>query len=117
MEELLLFHGAQPEAERPGEEWSTREHNWLRISALHKAARDGDVKKAKQLLKDGADLTARDEHLRSTPLAWAAKFGQLEMVKFLLKRGAPKTLPDDPTWATPRAWALRRGHEKIAKLL
>ena len=37
-----------------------------------------------------ADLTARDEHLRSTPLAWAAKFGQLEMVKLLLRHGAPK---------------------------
>ena len=67
--------------------------------------------------KSGADLTARDEHLRSTPLAWAAKFGQLEMVKFLLRRGAPKSLPDDPDWATPLAWATRRGHDEIAKLL
>mgnify|MGYP001141757925 CR=1 FL=1 len=64
-----------------------------------------------------ADLTARDEHLRSTPLAWAAKFGQLDMVRFLLERGAPKSLPDDPPWATPLAWALKRGHEKVADLL
>ena len=62
---------------------------------------------AKKLLEAGADLTARDEHLRSTPLAWAAKFGQLEMVKFLLGRGAPKSLPDDPDWATPLAWATQ----------
>ena len=117
MEELLLSHGAQPEPEGPAEDWSTREHNWLRISPLHHAAREGDLKKAKTLLDAGADLTARDEHLRSTPLAWAAKWGQLKMVKFLLKRGAPKSLPDDPAWATPRAWAERRGHEKIAKLL
>ena len=75
------------------------------------------MKKAKKLLDAGADLTARDEHLSSTPLAWAAKFGQFKMVKFLLKRGAPKTLPDDPAWATPRAWAMRRGHTKIAELL
>jgi ankyrin repeat protein len=117
MEQLLLSYGATPAPERPGEDWSTREHNWLRISPLHAAARDGDMKKAKQLLDAGADLTARDEHIRSTPLAWAAKFGQLEMVKFLLKRGAPKTLPEDPPWATPRAWAMRRGHAKIAALL
>jgi ankyrin repeat protein len=117
MEQLLLSYGAKPEPEPPGEDWSTREHNWLRISPLHAAARDGDVKKAKQLLEAGADLTARDEHLRSTPLAWAAKFGQLKMVKFLLKRGAPKTLPEDPPWATPRAWAMRREHKKIAELL
>ncbi|HYN06199.1 MAG TPA: ankyrin repeat domain-containing protein [Vicinamibacterales bacterium] len=117
MEQLLLSYGAEPEPERPSEDWSTREYNWLHISPLHQAARDGDVKKAKALLKAGADLTARDDHLRSTPLAWAAKFGQLKMVKFLLRRGAPKSLPDDPPWATPRAWAMRRGHEKIAKLL
>jgi ankyrin repeat protein len=117
MEQLLLSYGAKPEPERPGEDWSTREHNWLRISPLHTAARDGDVKKAKQLVDAGADLTARDEHIRSTPLAWAAKFGQIKMVTFLLKRGAPKILPDDPPWATPRAWAMRRGHTRIAALL
>jgi len=75
------------------------------------------VKAAKQLLEAGADLTMRDDHLRSTPLAWAAKFGRLEMVEFLLEHGAPKRLPDDPSWATPLAWAVRRGHEKIARLL
>ena len=68
-------------------------------------------------LEAGADLTARDEHLRSTPLAWAAKFGQLEMVKFLLRHGAPKSLPDDPEWATPLAWATKRRHDEIARLL
>jgi hypothetical protein len=70
-----------------------------------------------KLLEAGADLTARDEHLRSTPLAWAAKYGQLEMVEFLLQRGAAKSLADDPAWATPLAWAIKRGHEKIASLL
>jgi ankyrin repeat protein len=117
MEQLLLSYGAEPEAEGPTEEWSTREHNWLRISPLHEAARRGDLKKAKALLDAGADLVARDEHLNSTPLAWAAKFGQLKMVKFLLSRGAPKSLPDDPPWATPRAWAERRGHRNIVDLL
>ena len=117
MEQLLLSFGAAPEPERPAEDWSTQEHNWLRISPLHTAARDGDLRKAKKLLDAGANLTARDEHNQSTPLAWAAKFGQLKMVKFLLKRGAPKTLPDDPAWATPRAWATKRGHTKIAELL
>jgi len=117
MEELLLSYGAEPPQEHGDEDWSTREHNWLRITPLHQAARKGDVGEAKKLLDAGADLTARDEHLRSTPLAWAAKFGQLKMVKFLLKKGAPKTLPDDPPWATPLAWARKRGHDSIAKLL
>ena len=117
MEQLLLSYGATPMQEGGDEDWPTRAHNWLRISPLHHAARKGDVSEAKKLLKAGADLTARDEHLRSTPLGWAAKFGQLEMVSFLLKSGAPKSLPDDPEWATPLAWATRRGHHEIVKLL
>jgi ankyrin repeat protein len=117
MEELLLSYGAKPEPERPKDDWSTADHNWLRISPLHEAARDGNLRKARKLLDAGADLTARDDHIRSTPLAWAAKFGQVRMVKFLLRRGAPKSLPDDPPWATPRAWAEKRGHGKIVRLL
>ena len=63
------------------------------------------------------DLTARDDHLCSTPLGWAAKYGQLEVVRFLLAQGAPKSLPDDPAWAAPLAWAKKRGHEEIVRLL
>jgi ankyrin repeat protein len=117
MEQLLLSYGAKPTAGHTGEEWPARALNWLHISPLHEAARKGDVGEAKKLLEAGADLTARDEHVRSTPLAWAAKFGQLEMVRFLLRYGAPKSLPDDPEWATPFAWATRRGHDEIARLL
>jgi hypothetical protein len=115
--ELLLSYGATPEPDRPPEDWPTHAHDWLLISPLHDAARQGNVTKAKQLLDEGADIHARDEHMRSTPLAWAAKFGHLGMVKFLLRRGAAKRLPDDPEWATPHAWAVRRGHQKIARLL
>ena len=118
MEHLLLSYGATPGHQQPpNEDWPTRAHNWLGITPLHQAARKGDVGEAKKLLEDGADLTARDEHLRSTPLAWAAKFGQLEMVKFLLKSGSPKRLPDDPEWATPLAWATKREHHDIVNLL
>ena len=117
MEQLLLSYGATSSEEHRQEDWPSREHNWLRITPLHQAARKGDLREAKKLLDAGADLTARDEHLRSTPLAWAAKFGQLEMVRLFLERGAPKRLPDDPSWATPLAWSIRRGHAEIAKLL
>ena len=117
MEQLLLSYGAKPPEPRPTEDWPTNAENWLGITRLHEAARRGDVKHAKKLLDSGASLTARDEHIRSTPLAWAAKFGQLEVVRFLLERGAPKSLPDDPSWATPLAWARRRGHEEVARVL
>jgi ankyrin repeat protein len=117
MEQLLLSYGAKPMKGHMGEDSPEETEHWLGISPLHEAARKGDVREAKKLLEAGADLTARDEHLRSTPLAWAAKFGQLEMVKFLLQSGAPKSVPDDPEWATPLAWAKRRGHDDIARLL
>src|SRR6185503_8175266 len=90
IEQLLLSHGAKLPEPRPAEDWPTNLGNWLLITPLHEAARTGDVGQAKKLIKSGADLTARDEHIRSTPLAWAAKFGQFKMVKLLLKRGAPK---------------------------
>jgi ankyrin repeat protein len=117
MEQLLLAYGATPTEGHAGEDAPREPHSWLHISPLHDAARKGDVAEAAKLLRAGADLRARDEHLRSTPLAWAAKFGQLEMVKFLLAHGAPKRLPDDPEWASPLAWAIRRGHDDIANLL
>src|SRR4029079_12010230 len=69
MEQLLLSYGATPKQENPEEAWPKRAHNWLRITPLHEAARKGDVAEARKLLDAGADLTARDEHLRSTPLA------------------------------------------------
>ena len=114
---MLLSYGATPAEGHADEDWPEGALHWMRISPLHQAARQGDVQQAKTLLEAGADLTARDEHLRSTPLAWAARFGQLEMVKFLLQQGAPTTLPDDPEWATALAWATRKGHHEIARLL
>jgi hypothetical protein len=105
MEQLLLSYGVKPTEGHTGEDWPARALNWLRISPLHEAARKGDVPEAKKLLESGADLTARDEHLRSTPLAWAAKFGQLEMVKVLLRHGAPKALPEGGWHTIPRVYA------------
>jgi hypothetical protein len=51
----LRFRMEQPEAERPREDWSTREHNWLRISPLHYAARVGVETRAQR--DCGATLT------------------------------------------------------------
>jgi uncharacterized protein len=106
LSELLFAHGMNPS-----------HPNWLLITPLHQAAREGKLDKAELLIEHGADLHARDEHLRSTPLGWAAKFGKLRMVELLLQRGARPSLPDDPPWATPLAWATRRGHPEVAARL
>lgn len=55
------------------------------------AAQEGDLKKMKQLIKEGADIDGRDAS-EDTPLIGAARENQLEAVKFLLKEGADRTL-------------------------
>jgi RNA polymerase sigma factor (sigma-70 family) len=106
LNELLFKHGMDP-----------NQTDWLRITPLHRFAKNGAVYKAEVFLDHGANLDARDDDICSTPLAWAAKFGRKAVVEFLLKRGAKTNLPDDPPWATPLAWATRRGHNEIAELL
>jgi len=56
-------------------------------TALHMAARRGNVLVAEALLDCGADVEARDK-LDDTPLHRAVKCGKTEMVAFLLSRGA-----------------------------
>jgi truncated hemoglobin YjbI len=56
-------------------------------TALHMAARRGNVLVAEALLDCGADAEARDK-LGDTPLHRAVKCGKTEMVAFLLSRGA-----------------------------
>jgi ankyrin repeat protein len=56
-------------------------------TALHMAARRGNVSVAEALLDCGADGEARDK-LGDTPLHRAVKCGKTEMVAFLLSRGA-----------------------------
>ncbi|WP_299008032.1 ankyrin repeat domain-containing protein [uncultured Caulobacter sp.] len=104
--ELLYRNGMDPN--RP---------DWLGVTQLHRFARGGDVENARLAIAYGADLSARDEDICSTPLGWAAKFGQLEMVEFLLDQGARSDEPDAPVWATPIAWASRRNHREIADVL
>jgi hemoglobin len=56
-------------------------------TALHMAARRGNVPVAEALLECGADAEARDK-LGDTPLHRAIKCGKTEMVAFLLSQGA-----------------------------
>jgi truncated hemoglobin YjbI len=56
-------------------------------TALHMAARRGNIPVAEALLDCGADLEARDK-LGETPLRRAVNCGKAEMVAFLLSQGA-----------------------------
>jgi hypothetical protein len=61
-------------------------------TALHGAARDGDLELARLLLGAGADPAARDLHHRTRPLEWARHFGHRALADLL----APLTPPAVP---------------------
>lgn len=62
-------------------------------SKLFKAAREGDIELVKQLVKDGADVNARDEH-KHTPLMYASFFGQAKTCQVLIDLGADVNAKD-----------------------
>lgn len=61
-------------------------------TALHVAARDGDLELARLLLANGADPAIRDKHYGTTPVVWAAHFGQRAVVELL--RQSPPGVPN-----------------------
>jgi len=91
--------------------------NWLGVTQLHRFAQRGDMENAKIFIAHGANLTAVDEELYTTPLGWAAKFGKKDMVELLLQHGANPNPAGVPLWSTPLVWAVRRGHSEIELLL
>jgi hypothetical protein len=84
--ELIARQGfdvnAKARTDGPGDtEWET---------ALHQAARAGDLALARRLLELGADPEVRDTRFGSTPLGWARHFGQPELIALL----EPLTSPE-----------------------
>ena len=103
--EFLLEHGMDPD-----------HMNFHRTTLLHYMASEGEMAKARLLVKHGADINAIDDEYRSTPLGLAARRGQLAIAKFLIESGADVNLAG-ATWATPLAWARKRGHPEVQALL
>jgi hypothetical protein len=89
---------------------------WHHVTLLHDMAQEGDIAKAKLLLKYGADINPVEEEYQSTPLGMATRWGNKDMVEFLLKHGADPS-KSGATWATPLAWAQKKGHKKIENIL
>jgi len=106
MVRLLLEAGADP-----------NNANWLGVTYLHKAAYQGNMELAEQLLQFGAGLHAVDKEYGTTPLGWAAKYGKADMVRFLLDKGADPRLPAEEPWTQPLAWAKRKGYADIVAML
>ena len=86
------------------------------MTALHWAARQGDVELAQMLLYAGANVKASTRIGGYTPIILAAQNGSAPMVDMLLKAGAdPKTPTSNGT--TPLMLAASAGYADTVKLL
>jgi cytohesin len=85
------------------------------LAELHDAAKKGDVKRAKELLKKGESPNVRDEY-GNTPLHWAASGGHVDVVRLLLEHGANPNVRDRDG-RTPLYIAAFSGHIDVVRLL
>jgi ankyrin repeat protein len=86
---------------------------------LHKAAREGDADRVRELLDAGADVNVRNadkQRLQYTPLHWAAYYGHLEIAEILISRGADLDA-EDSDYSTPLYLAAEEGHPKVVEFL
>ncbi len=82
---------------------------------LIEAAEAGNIKNVKKLLKQGAEVDARDNY-GWTALMRAAMWGHLDVVKFLAELGADVNARDKLGW-TALMRAAMWGHLDVAKFL
>lgn len=81
-------------------------------SALHWAARNGDIGMMDFLIAEGADINLQNDRDR-TPLHLAAEFGRAEAVRTLLSAGARVQIRDEMN-DTALHMALANGHADAA---
>ena len=83
---------------------------------LHLCANPTKGKKvAKQLIKEGADVNARNI-FGSTPLHHAVKHDKINVVKFLRDNGANENIADD-SGTTPLSLARKKGSMDIVNIM
>ena len=83
---------------------------------LHKAARTGDIDKAKSLIAKGADVNAKDENTR-TPLFYAAKYGHKDLAELLIANGADINMHGGTPFKTPLYIATYYGYKEVVEVL
>ena len=84
------------------------------------AARDGDVKTLRRLLKDGIDgkpcLPDASNVIGQRPLHFASMWGHPDAVSALLDAGADVNIENDDG-LTPLFFAVRKGHTQVVQVL
>ncbi len=113
--------------------WKFSHKGRLLVAQLCQASRDGNVKWAEQLLKDGADIDGHcvldktkispaggwsiKEKAKATPLVCAVEGSHLEMVKLLLDRGADPNNPDamEPSALVIAVQGATKSHGAMAR--
>ncbi len=86
---------------------------------LHKAAREGDADRVRELLDAGADVNVRNsskQGLQWTSLHYAAYYGHLEIAEILISRGADLDA-EDPDYSTPLYLATEQGYLEVVNFL
>ncbi len=91
------------------------EPNQAGLSALHVAIKMGDLKIAKILLENGADINFQDNN-GNTPLILAIKKKDLELVSFVVLQGADVNLANNEG-ITPLHQGAFSGNEKVVDFL
>lgn len=84
-------------------------------TALHGAARSGNVEILQMLLDKGALPNAKNKQ-GGTPLMWAAVYGNAEAANLLLNRGADASIKDNDG-ITAAEWATRNNQESVARMI
>lgn len=110
--DALLRHGIDPDVARFGQ-------TPLHFVAAHHSGLSGSDRAqfAAMLVDHGANLSLRDDMLKSTPLGWACRWGRKELAELFITRGAPIEETDAEPWATPITWARKMNHMAILQLL
>lgn len=87
-----------------------------KVTALHDAARDGDLAKVRELLDAGVPVDAGN-HYEVTALIYASVWGHIDVVRELLERGADINHVDNLYGSDAMGMASNRGQAEVVKIL